>query len=417
MLPSVSVHRFTSAPFTRVDNYRQLAGDELIDEVEALARELHGVRVCHINSTGFGGGVAELLSRHVPLARALGIDTDWRLIQGTPDFFTVTKALHNALQGGDGSLSDADRELYRRVNRESAALLDTSYDVFVVHDPQPAAFREAAGARGARWIWRCHIDTSAPNREVADFLIPYLKLHDAAVFTMPQFLLPGLDPDDVTFIAPAIDPLSTKNMELPHALCREVVANAGVDVDRPLMVQVSRFDPWKDPLGVIEAYRLARKSVPGLQLALLGAIAGDDPQGWQLLAEVQKVTAGDDDAFVFTNLAGVGSMEVNAFQTACDVVVQKSTREGFGLVVSEAFWKSRPLVAGRAGGIAMQFPSGYERYLVDGPEELAARVVELVGDSGLRRAFGAAAREHVRRHFLLPRLLRDELRLIKRVLG
>lgn len=417
MLPRVSVHRFTSAPFVRIDNYRRIAGDELIDEIQALSRELRGARVCHLNSTGFGGGVAELLSRHVPLARAVGIDADWRLLQGTPEFFTVTKALHNGLQGGEGDLSEADKAIYLQVNRESAALLESSYDVFVVHDPQPAAFREAATARGARWIWRCHIDTSAPNPEIAGFLLPYLRLYDAVVFTIPQFLLPGLKPRHLAFIAPAIDPLSTKNMDLPPKLCRDVVANAGVDTDRPLVVQVSRFDPWKDPMGVIEAYKLARRQVPGLQLALVGAIAGDDPQGWQLLAEVQKVTADDDDAFVFTNLAGVGSMEVNAFQTACDVVVQKSLREGFGLVVSEAFWKGKPMVAGRAGGIPMQFPSGYERFLVSSAEELAGRIVELLGDAGLRRTFGAAAREHVRRDYLLPRLLRDELKLIKQVLG
>ena len=416
MLPKVSIRRFTSAPFTNVENYRQLAGDELIDEVRQLARDLKGVRVCHINSTGFGGGVAELLSRHIPLARAVGIESDWRLIQGTPEFFTVTKALHNGLQGAAAGISEADKAIYLQVNRESARLLETSYDVFIVHDPQPAAFREAASVSGAKWIWRCHIDTSSPNRQIADFLLPYLRLYDAVVFTMKEFLLPGLHAKETAFIAPAIDPLSTKNMDLPLALCREVVANAGVDVDRPLMVQVSRFDPWKDPLGVIEAYRLARQRVPGLQLALVGAIAGDDPEGWQLLAQVQKETADDDDAFVFTNLAGVGSMEVNAFQTACDVVVQKSLREGFGLVVSEAFWKCKPMVAGRAGGIPMQFPPGYERFLVTSTPELADRVVDLLGDAEGRRAFGRAAREQVRAHYLLPRLLRDELRLIRSVL-
>jgi trehalose synthase len=416
-MPKVSVHRFCCAPFTNVANYRRIVGDELIDEIEGLARELRGVRVCHINSTGFGGGVAELLSRHVPLARALGINTDWRLIQGTPEFFTVTKALHNALQGAKYSPSEADKAIYLQVNRESAKLLQASYDVFVVHDPQPAAFRDAVGPNGAKWIWRCHIDTSSPNPEVAGFLLPYLQGYDAVVFTMKEFLLPGLQPKQVAFIAPAIDPFSTKNMDLPEEICRAVIANAGVDTKRPLVVQVSRFDPWKDPMGVIEAYRVAKKELPGLQLALVGAIAGDDPEGWQLLALVQKETADDDDVYVFTNLAGVGSMEVNAFQRACDLVVQKSLREGFGLVVSESFWKGRPLIAGRAGGIPMQFPPGYENYLVATVEECAARMVELVGDPPRRKAFGEAAREHVRREYLLPRLLRDELRLIKRVLS
>jgi trehalose synthase len=416
MLPQVSVGRFSCAPFTNVENYRRIVGDALIDEIGALARDLRGVRVCHVNSTGFGGGVAELLSRHVPLSRALGIDTDWRLIQGTPDFFTVTKAFHNALQGAHYSLTEADKAIYLHVNRESARLFHDRYDVFVIHDPQPAAFRDAAGPSGAKWIWRCHIDTSAPNPDVANFLLPYLQMFDAVVFTMIDFLLPGLNAKQVAIIPPAIDPLSTKNMGLPQELCREVVANAGVDINSPMVVQVSRFDPWKDPMGTIEAYRLAKREIPDLQLALVGAIAGDDPEGWKLLAQVQKEATRDEDMYVFTNLAGVGSMEVNAFQRACDLLLQKSLREGFGLVVSEAFWKGKALVAGRAGGIPMQFPAGYEKNLVDSVEECAARMISLLRNPAEREAFGAAAREHVRKGFLLPRLLRDELRLIKRVL-
>lgn len=417
MLPKVSVHRFSSAPFTNVENYRRIVGDEIIDEIEALSRDLKGIRVCHLNSTGFGGGVAELLSRLVPLARALGIDADWRLVQGTPEFFHVTKAFHNALQGAPYQLSESDKAIYLHVNRESARLLDASYDVFVVHDPQPAAFRSVVGTNDARWIWRCHIDTSEPNEEVADFLLPFVVEYDAVVFTMREFVLPGLKNRHVTLLAPAIDPLSTKNMDLSDRLCREVVANAGVDTNRPLVTQVSRFDPWKDPMGVIDAFRLARREVPGLQLALVGAIAGDDPEGWRLLAHVQEQSADDDDIFVFTNLAGVGSMEVNAFQRACDLVIQKSIREGFGLVVSESFWKRKPVVAGHAGGIPMQFPQGFERYLVGGVDECAERMIELLGDSNMRRSLGEAAHEHVRCHFLLPRMLRDDLALIKNVLS
>ena len=418
MLPKVAVHRFCCAPFTRVDSFRPLVGDDLIDEINALARELRGIRVCHVNSTGYGGGVAELLSRHVPLARALGVDADWRLIQGTPEFFTVTKAIHNALQGAAYTFSDRDKAIYLDVNRASAKLLDSEYDVFVIHDPQPAAFREAVGRNRAKWIWRCHIDTSAPNPEVAAFIAPLLGGYDALVFTMKEFVLPGIGANARTaFIAPAIDPFSTKNMEMPEQQWRDVVANAGVDMKRPLAVQISRFDPWKDPMGVIAAYREAKREIPGLQLALVGAIAGDDPEGWQLLARVHEVAATDDDIYVFTNLAGVGSMEVNAFQRASTVIIQKSLREGFGLVVSEAFWKGMPVIAGRAGGIPMQFPPGHDRYLITSVEECAARIVELVGARDHARSFGAAAREHVRRQYLLPRLLRDELRLIQTLLG
>ncbi|NUP10049.1 MAG: glycosyltransferase [Polyangiaceae bacterium] len=417
MLPKVSVHRFCCAPFTNVENYRRLVGSELIDEIERLARDLHGVRICHVNSTGFGGGVAELLSRLVPLARALGIRADWRLIQGTPEFFGVTKSFHNALQGAPHTLSELEKAIYLHINGESAKQLDADYDVFVVHDPQPAAFRAALGPNRAKWIWRCHIDTSAPNHEVAAFLLPYLSIYDAVVFTMKEFALPGLDAKLTSFIAPAIDPLSTKNMSLPEDLCTAVIANAGIDTNRPLVAQVSRFDPWKDPMGVIEAYRLAKKEVPGLQLALVGAIAGDDPEGWQLLALVEKETADDDDAYVFTNLAGVGSMEVNAFQRASDIVIQKSIREGFGLVVSESFWKSKPVIAGPAGGIPMQFPIGFERYLTPSIEGCATSIVELLRHPDRAEAFGLAAHDHVRRHFLLPRLLRDDLLLIKTLLA
>jgi trehalose synthase len=417
MLPKVSVHRFCCAAVTHIERYRDVVGDDLIDEILELADHLKGIRVCHINSTGFGGGVAELLSRHVPLSRALGIAADWRLIQGTPEFFTATKAIHNALQGAPYSLREQDKAIYLHVNRESAKLLEKSYDVFVVHDPQPAPFREAVGAANARWIWRCHIDTSAPNPEVATFILPYVQIYDAVVFTMKEFVLPGLDAKYMAFIPPAIDPFSTKNMHLPDELCREVVANSGVDLERPLIIQVSRFDPWKDPMGVIDIYRRARIQVHGLQLALLGAIAGDDPEGWQLLSAVQNAAADDDDLYVFTNLGGIGSMEVNAFQRACQVVLQNSLREGFGLVVSEAFWKGKPVVAGRAGGIPMQFPLDQERYLVTTHDESAARLVELLARPERRDTFGAAAREHVRRHYLLPRLLRDELRLFRKVLA
>jgi len=417
MLPQVSIGRSCCAPSTRVDSYRPLVGDEVIDEVVSLARDLHGVRICHVNSTGFGGGVAELLSRHVPLARGLGIAMDWRLLQGRGEFFVVTKAMHNELQGADYPLTDSDRALYLEVNEESARLLEDQYDVFLVHDPQPAALRHFAGKRGAKWIWRCHVDSSSPNPAVAGFLLPYLREYDAVVFTLEEFLLPGLESVRKEFIAPAIDPLATKNMELPDDLCRRAVADMGVALDRPLLVQVSRFDPWKDPLGVVEAYRIVKKSVPGVQLALVGALAGDDPEGAKLLARVQEEAVSDPDIFVFTNLAGVGNMEVNVFQRRADVVIQKSIREGFGLVVSEAFWKSRPVVAGRAGGIPLQFPSGFERFLVGSTEECAGRIVDLLGNAAWAHEFGQAAREQVRRRFLLPRLLRDELRLVRDLLG
>lgn len=416
MLPKVSVGRHGGATLLQIDSYRPIVGDELVDELLALARKLKHIRMCHLNSTAFGGGVAELLSRTVPTMNALGLKVDWRLIHAKPEFFGVTKAFHNALQGAPHTLDYDELNLYYEVNRESARLLETAYDVVIVHDPQPAAVRHFSDAR-AKWIWRCHIDSSAPNPEVAGFLRPLLEEYDALVFTLPEFLLPSLAVKRVKFIAPAIDPLATKNMELPLYLCKQAIADAGIDVQRPLLVQVSRFDPWKDPLGVIEAYRLVKQEVAGVQLVLIGAIAGDDPEGWTLLERVQEAVAADRDLFVFTNLGGVGSMEVNVFQRGCDVVIQKSIREGFGLVVSEALWKEKPVVAGKAGGIPMQFPPPYGDYLVTSVEDCAVRTLELLRKPGARADFGRLGREHVRRNFLLPRLVRDELRLIEEVVG
>ena len=416
MLPRVSIGRHCCAASVNLENHRRLVGDELIDEIRSLAGDLKGVRICHVNATAFGGGVAELLSRHLPLLQALGLSVDWRLIHGEPEFFTVTKAFHNALQGAEHEPDERERALYLEVNQKAAELLETAYDVFVVHDPQPAALRHFAGPRDARWIWRCHIDSSAPSLKVRDFLAPFIAEYNALVFTMPEFLLPHLEIPRVAFIPPAIDPLATKNMDLSLDLCKRAIADAGIDLTRPLLTQVSRFDPWKDPLGVIRAYRLVKEEVPGVQLALIGAMAGDDPEGWALLEQVEEEAAHDPDLFVFTNLAGVGSMEVNVFQRGADVVIQKSLREGFGLVVAEALWKEAPVVAGRAGGIPMQFPEGFDRYLVDSVEGCAEQAAHLLQHPGARGDLGRAGREHVRRHFLLPRLVRDELRLIRELL-
>jgi trehalose synthase len=416
MLPKVFVGRQNSSVVEDVENYRLLVGDQLMDEVAALARDLRGVRICHINSTAYGGGVAELLSRYLPLLQGVGVTADWRLIHGQPEFFTITKAFHNALQGGHYDLHESEQSVYLQENEDSAKLLDQGYDVVVVHDPQPAAIRHFAGPRNAKWIWRCHIDSSVPDSGVRDFLVRFIHEYDAFVFTMPEFLLPGLDRKRAHFIAPAIDPFATKNMELPLDLCKRAIADSGVDTDHPVLLQVSRFDPWKDPLGVIEAYRLVQREIPGVQLVLIGAMAGDDPEGWRLLDQVQEESAHDPHLFVFTNLAGVGSMEVNVFQRGCDVVIQKSLREGFGLVVSEALWKEKPIVAGRAGGIPMQFPEEFDRFLISNVEDCASRVVHLLQHLGERGQFGRAGREKVRRHFLLPRLARDELRLIRDLL-
>jgi trehalose synthase len=416
MLPKVGIGRHYCSQSTNLENYRPLVGDALIDEIRDLADALSGVRLCHINSTAAGGGVAELLGRQIPVLHALGLSVDWRLIHGDPEFFQVTKGFHNALQGGAYVLSQAARETFLERNRESAGLLDEDYDVTFVHDPQPTAVPHFARARKGVWIWRSHIDSSEPHPEVWAFLRPFVQEYDAAVFTMAQFCPPDLRVRRVAVIPPAIDPLSTKNMDLPEEICRRALADSGLDLRRPILLQVSRFDPWKDPLGVIQVYRLVKAVKPAVQLALVASMAGDDPEGWALLDTVNEEAVKDPNLFVFTNLTGVGNMEVNAFQRGADLVIQKSLKEGFGLVVSEAFWKGKAVVAGRAGGIPMQFPDGYQEYLVQSVEECAERVLNLLDHPGLRAAFGRAGQERVRREFLLPRLIRDELALIRELL-
>ena len=416
MLPQVTVGRHCCAQSTNPDNYRPLVGDTLIDEMQQWARSLAGVRICHINTTAAGGGVAELLGGEIPILQAMGVNADWRLIHGDAPFFEVTKAFHNALQGADLDLTETIKQTYLDRDRACAEMIEGSYDVYIVHDPQPAALKHFAQKNNARWIWRCHIDSAEPNPHVWSFLKPFIEEYDAVVFTMEEFCPPDLKASRAVFIAPAIDPLSTKNMDLPEEICRKALANAGIDLHRPLLLQVSRFDPWKDPLGVIQAYRLVKEKRPGIQLALVGAMAGDDPEGWRMLETINTESAKDTDIYVFTNLTGVGNMEVNAFQRGADVILQKSLKEGFGLVVSEALWKGKPVVAGHAGGIPMQFPEAYQDYLVHDIETCAKQILKLLEDAGVRDAFGKAGQEKVRKHFLLPRLIRDELKLMKEVL-
>jgi trehalose synthase len=401
-----------------VSSYEASAGREMIGVLRELAQPLRGARVLHVSATPYGGGVAEILRSEIPLLRDLGITADWKLISGDEAFFEVTKTIHNGLQGSPIALTHEEEQRYLALSAQNATRLDDErYDVIVVHDPQPMALLELHGRASSRWIWRCHIDTSEPNPEVWAFLRPLLPHYDAAVFTLGGFVPPDFPVARVEIIPPAIDPESPKNLELGSVLTTRVLEWIGVEANRPLVVQVSRFDPWKDPLGVIEVYRLVRAEVPDLQLALVGSMALDDPQGWDVYNEIQNVARNDPGIHVFTNLIGVGNIEVNAFQRRAQVVIQKSLREGFGLVVSESLWKGTPVVAGRAGGIPLQLQDGVGGYLVDSTEECAKRVLELLEDAERRRVLGESGRAHVRERFLLPRLIADELRLYSALLG
>ncbi|MDY6918561.1 MAG: glycosyltransferase [Chloroflexota bacterium] len=395
--------------------YRMLVGSEFMDEIDALGEELNGLRLCHINSTPFGGGVAELLSSLIPMMRGLGLRADWQIIRGDQRFFTVTKSLHNALQGQTYPLikMEATQRAYKSNNLANAKELDLDYDVFIVNDPQPAALRHFCDISGAKWIWRCHVDSSEPDPETWQFLSPFIEEYDAAVFTMQEFAPEGLHVPVVKFIPPAIDPINTKNMPLPSTLWREMLDNIGIEKSRPLICQVSRFDPWKDPFGVMQAYRLAKKQVPGLQLALVTCFAGDDPEAWDIYAAVNEEAEKDPDIHILSNLTGVGNMEVNAFQTASAVVIQKSIKEGFGLVVAESLWKGTAVVAGNTGGIPMQMGGALHDYLVNGIEQCAEKLVYLLEHPEVAEELGAEGKEHIRQNFLMPRLLRDELRLVR----
>ncbi|HJU57703.1 MAG TPA: glycosyltransferase [Actinomycetota bacterium] len=409
MLPIVPVQ------VKRASDYAEAAGDEAVERLRAVAESLRGLRVLHVSSTAFGGGVAELLHTQVPLMNDLGVEATWALIEGSDAFFAVTKAIHNALQGAETQIDDEMRATYVDRIRENVPELPSAYDVVIVHDPQPAAILqmlEETDARKGRWIWRCHIDLSAPYHPVWEFLEPVVNRYDAAIFTAEEYVQPGVTEPVRAFIPPSIDPLSPKNAPMSQGAWRAVIEPFGVDPDRPLVTQVSRFDPWKDPLGVIDAFRLVRKEVPAAQLVMAGSLAHDDPEGIRYLDLTNEHAAGDPDIYLFTDLDGVGDTAVNAFQRASDVVVQKSLREGFGLVVAEGMWKGKPVVGGDVGGIRLQIEEGVTGYLVDGIVACADRVTELLLEPERRRVMGETGRERARERFLCLRELEDTFRLI-----
>jgi trehalose synthase len=395
-----------------LESYRQLVGDKAIGDIRELARELTGLRVLELSSTATGGGVAEMLGSLVPLERDVGLAAEWHVIGGARGFFEVTKKLHNGMQGMTVELDEREFEQYLAHNHAQAELLRGSWDVVIVHDPQPAPICTFAHERAQRWAWRCHIDSSTPHQPVWERLHPYVERHDRAIFTLPAFVPSDLAVP-VSTIVPAIDPLSSKNRALPGYLARETAAELGIDLSRPLLLQVSRFDPWKDPAGVVEVWRRVRETFGSLQLALVGAMASDDPEGWRVYREVEQQTRGEHDCFLLTNQMGVASHEVNSLQRVADVAIQKSIREGFGLIVSETLWKGTPMVAGRAGGIPIQLQDGISGYLAESVDEFAERVTLLLEDADSARELGATGRAAVRDAFLMPRLLHDQLLLLR----
>jgi trehalose synthase len=399
-------------------DYATIAARGLMDEIRELAGPLAGARVLELSATAFGGGVAEIQYTLVPLMQDAGLSVEWRIIKGADAFFAATKTIHNALQGNPQGLTAEQRDVFAQFQELNAREIDAdAYDFVVVHDPQPVGVIDHLGGGSAKWIWRGHIDFSTPNDDVLDFLLPSIRRYDAAVFHLAEYVprRTGLPP--CVIWPPAIDPLAPKNMALSVEDASYIVDQFGIDIARPLLTQVSRFDPWKDPLGVIDAYRLVKEVHPDVQLALVGSMAHDDPEGWDYWNQTVAYADGDPDIFILSNLNNVGSVEVNAFQVHSAAVIQKSIREGFGLTVSEALWKGRPTVAGRVGGIVTQIEDGRTGWLVDSSEGCAAACIEVIADPGAAHARALLGKEHVRKRFLTPRLLRDRLALFNRLAG
>jgi trehalose synthase len=404
MLQPVAVGTKTLADYTHI------VGRPLIEEIRELAEPLKGTRVVHLSATAFGGGVAEILYTLVPLMKDVGLDCEWHVIYGREEFFNATKVMHNALQGAPADLTPEQWETWRQYNELNSRELVGGWDVALVHDPQPAALRTLVPEKAAAWVWRCHIDLSTPNPATIAQLLPYLQQYPQSVFHVQDYVPDGMGAG-VNIVPPAIDPLAPKNMALSPDDAAYVCNQFGIDVDRPLLCQVSRFDPWKDPLGVIDAYRIVKESVKDVQLALVGSMASDDPEGWDFFNATIAHADGDPDIHILNNFNNVGAIEVNAFQSHADVLIQKSTREGFGLTVSEAIWKGRPFIGGDVGGIPLQVQNGISGYLVGTVEECAARATDILQDPALGKALGRRGKEHVRKHFLTPRYLRDYLKI------
>lgn len=401
--------------------YEKELGKLTVDGLRQLAGELANTRVCHINATAYGGGVAELLQRQIPLMNQLGegigFRSDWFILNvPDPAFYDVTKKIHNALQGTPTELSNEEKDEYHRtlMANFSGGLLD-QYDVVLIHDPQPVGLIELYPNRKNLWIWRCHIDTGNPCPMVWDFIGSLAKQFDAAVWTRDSFVRDRQDFQEVDIIHPSIDPLSPKNIPLDETQINEIFSRFGIDRGRPVMLQVSRFDPWKQQLAVIEIYRELKCEFPGLQLVLAGSMATDDPEGMLYWEKSLRKAGEDPDIFILNNYHGVGNLEINAFQRGADVILQYSRKEGFGLTVSESMWKHQPVIGGRAGGIQDQIMDGETGFLVSTNEEARKAAQVLLKQPEQRKRMGEAAHQRVAEHFLITREIADYLKLIREI--
>ncbi|HKK54685.1 glycosyltransferase [Marinobacter sp.] len=395
-----------------LESYAEVTGNAIVDQLRQLATPLRGMKVVHVNSTRVGGGVAEILDKLVPLMCELGIDTSWEIITGESDFYQCTKSFHNGLQGHRIAIPEHLLRAYEETNVRTAEQLRPvleEADVVFIHDPQPAPLLDLCPDRKGTWIWRCHIDVSHPDRHIWRYLRHFLTNYDASVFSLAGFAQALPHPEYL--IPPSIDPLSAKNMELSQDEIEAVQKHFGLDPQRPMILQVSRFDRFKDPLGVIQAFRLAREFTPGLQLVLAGGTASDDPEGEAVYREAENAANHDADIHLLL-LPPDAHRTINALQRSADIVLQKSLREGFGLTVTEAMWKGRPVIGGDTGGIRLQVINYHTGFLVNTPEGAALRIRYLLQRPGRATQMGEKARQFVRENFLLTRQLREYLTMI-----
>lgn len=397
---------------TMVNAYKSLVGYEAIDQLHQLADSLQNIKLVHVSSTATGGGVAEILTKMVPMTQSLGIDTYWEVIEGSPEFFQCTKLFHNALQGENLEPSPAELAHYQETNKRNAERIKErleSADVVIVHDPQPLSLISHFPKRKGKWVWRCHIDASKPNKNVWKYLHAMIQQYDASIFSLAEFAHPL--PHPMFVIPPSIDPFSDKNCELTKSEIDTIYGKLGLDSSRPFILQVSRFDRFKDPIGVLAAYEHIKKFNGELQLVFAGSSASDDPEGDLVFNEVKNAAKNDPNVHVLM-LPSDANRDINALQRAATIVVQKSIKEGFGLTVTEALWKGKPVVGGKVGGIKLQLINGQTGFVVNTPEGAAYRIRYLLQHPQESQQLGANGREYVRKKFLLTRQLKEYLSLI-----
>lgn len=392
---------------SNIRDYAPIVGEGTIQELLLLADRLKGKKIQNINSTAVGGGVAEILIRMLPLLRDLGVNAAWDVIKGNEKFFNITKKMHNALHGMEVPIGPEELDYFIEVNRVNAQEIIADADILFIHDPQPIVLIEQKNRLGGKWVWRCHIDFTNPKKDVWDFLKSYIERYDCSVFSAPAFSRP-LAVRQV-LISPSIDPLSDKNKELPDDLVNSICERFKLDRGRPIITQISRFDYLKDPVGVIRAYKLAKKHVD-CQLVLAGGGATDDPEGMKVLEEVHREAENDPDIFVLFLPPG-SDIEINALQRASDIILQKSLREGFGLTVAEALWKGKPVIASAVGGIPLQIAHKYSGILTHTIEGTAYWIKQLLNEPEYAKKLGANGREHINYNFLISRHIRDYLLL------